>query len=211
MRAWIQAFWSGYWMCMNSTPILGAVGLAQDLEDAPERGLLQAQHVVEEELAIEVGLGEAVAFGVQFRVVLAAGEAERIEIGEQVPAHPVGADQHDHPEMVDDQPAGALAAEVDHLGSSGRRQFAPALFPARLKRRLAAFEQGAGLGAELVEIRPPAQVDGGRVLEIAGVEVFDEGAVAAVQEGGLLEFASLGHRSRPLWAIPQWASHRRSG
>ena len=139
--------------------------------------------------------------------MLAAGEPQRIQIGEQVAAHPVGADQHDHPQMIDDQSTGALAAEVDHLGSRARQQFAPASFAARLQRRLAAFEQGAGLGAELVEIRPPAHVDRGRVLEIAGVEVFDEGAVAAVQEGGLFEFASLGHRSRaPMGTIPQWAS-----
>jgi hypothetical protein len=129
-------------------------------------------------------------------MMLAAGEPERIQIGEQMAAHPIGADQHDHAQVVDDQPAGALAAEVDHLGARGRQRFAPAFVAARLQRRLAAFEQGAGLGAELVEIRPPARVDGGRVLEIAGVEVFDEGAVAAVEEGGLLEFASLGHRSR---------------
>jgi hypothetical protein len=174
----------------------GAVGLAQDFQDAPERGLLQAEHVVEEELAIEVGLGKAVALGVEFRMMLAAREAERIQIGEQVAAHPIGADQHDHPQVIDDQSAGALAAEVDHLGARGRQRFAPAFLAARLQRRLAAFEQGAGLGAELVEIRPPARVDGGRVLEIAGVEVLDEGAVAAVQEGGLLEFASLGHRFR---------------
>ena len=54
---------------------LGAVGLAQDLDDLPERRLLEAEHVVEEELALEVGLGEAVGLGVELGVVLVAGEA----------------------------------------------------------------------------------------------------------------------------------------
>ena len=47
-----------------------AVGLAQDLDDLAERRLLEAEHVVEEELAVEVGVGEAVGLGVELRVVL---------------------------------------------------------------------------------------------------------------------------------------------
>ena len=36
------------------------IGLAQDLDDHAQGGLLQAQHVIEVELAVEVGVGEAV-------------------------------------------------------------------------------------------------------------------------------------------------------
>ena len=96
---------------------LGRVGLAQDLDDPAERRLLEAEHVVEEELALEIGVGEAVGLGVELGMLLVAGEAERVEVGQQMAAHPIGADQHDHAQMVDDQAPGALAAEVDDLAA----------------------------------------------------------------------------------------------
>jgi hypothetical protein len=75
----------------------------QDLEDAPQRRLLEPEHVVEEEFAVEVGLGEPVGLGVQLWMVLVAGEPQRVEIGEQVSADAIGANQHHHPQVIDDQ------------------------------------------------------------------------------------------------------------
>ena len=135
-------------------------------------------------------------------MMTAAGKPERVQIGEQVAAHPIGPDQHDHPQVVDDQPARPLAAEVDHLGARrGEPDIALPLVTVRPQGRLSALEQPPGLRAELVEVGAPAGVDRGRVVEIAGVQILDESAVAAVQESGLLEFASLGHRSGPRFVI----------
>ena len=144
-------------------------------------------------------------------MLLVPGEAKRIEVGQQVAAHAVRADQHDHAQMVDDQAPRALAAEIDDLAAVGGGHSRPQdLARLRLQSVPAALEQRPGLRPELVEVAPPARVDGARIVEVAGVEVFDEGTVAAVQEGGLLELASLGHGSSlplpPPSPIAGWAS-----
>ena len=75
---------------------VAAVGAAQDLQDLAERRGLQPQHEVEEDRPVEVGLGEAVGRRVEFGgVARRGGDAQRIEVGLQVAAHPVGADHHD--------------------------------------------------------------------------------------------------------------------
>ena len=127
--------------------------------------------------------------------MLVAGDSERVEIGQQMAPDAVGADQHDHPQMIDDQPPGPLAAQVDHVAAErGRQRLGRRIsVAARQERRAALLEQAPGLRAELVEIAPPAGIDAGGVGQITGIEVFDEGAVAAVEEGGLLDLASLRH------------------
>ncbi len=185
-----------------------AVGLAQDLEDLPERRLLQAEDVVEEELALQIGVGKAVGLGVELRMMLVAREPERVEVGQQVAAHPVGPDQHHHAQVIDDQAPRALAAEIDDLAAVADQAWRPAsVVGARPHRAAAALEQAPRLGPELVEVAPPARVDGTRIAQVARVEVFDEGAVAAVQKRGLLELESLGHGS-VLLLPPPLAGHR---
>ncbi len=177
---------------------LGAVGLAQDLDDPAQARLLQAEDVVEEELAVQIGLGEAVGTGVELRVLIAAGEAKRVEIGEQVAANPIGADQHHDPQMIDDQPPRALAAEIDDLAAEccgrGQRRRQPVAGP-RVCGGAATLEQRPGLRAELVEIGAPARVDRAGIGQITGIQILDEGAIAAVEECGLLKFELLGHGS----------------
>ena len=68
--------------------------------------------MIEEDLAVEVGFGEAVGADVEFFVVLGRLQPERIELGVEMAAHPVGADQHQRADRI----AGGL---VD----VGRRQF----------------------------------------------------------------------------------------
>ena len=73
-----------------------AVGARQDLQHLPDGRVFQPQHLVDEDLAVVVGLGEAVGFGRQLVVVLERlGKAERVEIGVQMAAHAEGADHHD--------------------------------------------------------------------------------------------------------------------
>ena len=109
---------------------LGAVGLAQDLDDPTKRRLLEPQHVVEEELALEVGVGEAVGLGVELRVLLVAGETERIEIRQQVAAHPIGADQHDHAQVINRSGAGCARCR----GRRSRRRRPPGRRAVRSRR-----------------------------------------------------------------------------
>jgi len=59
-----------------------------------ELGGLQAQHVVDEDLAIQIGIGEAIGAVVQLGMLLDLGQAQRVQLGQQVTAHAVGADQH---------------------------------------------------------------------------------------------------------------------
>jgi hypothetical protein len=165
--------------------------------------------VVEENLAVEVRLGEAVGARIELLVILLRLEAERIEIGVKVAAHPVGADQH--------QGADRIARRLLQLFrcralASGRRlrraglQFGADGF---LDLRPVAIERRGQIVAwRLRPIRPfpgrplrvaadfrrrvlqaleellPLGIDGGRVLLVAGVEIVDIGGVGAVEKRG---------------------------
>ena len=50
--------------------------------------------MIDENLAVEVGLGEAVAARIELLLVPARLESERIEIGMQVTADAIGANEH---------------------------------------------------------------------------------------------------------------------
>ena len=90
-----------------------------------------------------------------------------------------------------DRRAGARGA--DRLG---RRR--PQLAPGAAPGRRAARSNRPGSRARARRNSPPARVDRRGIGEVAGIELLDEGAVAAIEEGGLLELASLGHRSSHL-------------
>ena len=67
-----------------------AVGALQDRDDLAHGAELEPEHVVEEDLAVEVGVAEAVGARIEFSSRL---EAERIEVAEMHRAS-VGANQH---------------------------------------------------------------------------------------------------------------------
>ena len=71
-----------------------AVGAAQDRDNLADGGELQPQHLVEEDLAVEVCIGEAVGARIELLLVLLRLDLERIELGMEMATHPVGADQH---------------------------------------------------------------------------------------------------------------------
>ncbi len=72
-----------------------AVGAPQDRDDLAQRAELEPEHVIEEDAAVEVGIRESVRARIDLLVVLGRLEAERIEIGVQMAADAVGADQHE--------------------------------------------------------------------------------------------------------------------
>ena len=79
---------------------VAAVGAAHDLHDLADGRHLEAQHLVDEDRAVEVGFREAVGLGPQLLVDLALGQAERIEVGGEMPHHAIGADQHQRADAV---------------------------------------------------------------------------------------------------------------
>src|SRR3546814_4405808 len=72
-----------------------AVGGAHHLDDLAQGSDLEPQHLVDEDRAVHVRLGKAVALGIELRMRLYGLEAEGVETGFQVSAHAVGADQHE--------------------------------------------------------------------------------------------------------------------
>ncbi len=73
---------------------VAAVGALEDLQHLADRARLQAQDAVEEDRAIHVGGGEAIELRRQLRVLDRRLDAQRVEVGLQVAAHAIGADQH---------------------------------------------------------------------------------------------------------------------
>ena len=71
-----------------------AIGAAQDADDLAHRREVEPEHLVEEDLAVHVGFAEAVGLRIELRLVRLFLDAERIELGVEVAAHAVGADQH---------------------------------------------------------------------------------------------------------------------
>ena len=90
----------------------------------------EAERAADEDLAVEVVVGEAVEFGREVGGQVLLGEAERIEIGGEMAAHAIGADQHHRADRI--------------VGGA-------------LDRRL--VERGAGLGGRLSDRRPRAPAD----------------------------------------------------
>ena len=68
----------------------------------------EAQHLVEIDLAVHVGFGEAVGARIEFFLVLLRLEFERIELGVEMTAHAVGADQHQRMDRI--------ARRLQHIG-----------------------------------------------------------------------------------------------
>ena len=185
-----------------------AVGALQDRDDLAQRAEFEPEHLVEEDLAVVVGFGEAVGARIELLVVLARLEPERIELGVEVAADAIGADQH--------QRADRIARRLLHVGrrKARRRRLAPlprtlspslllGLGPLAVERgeRFVALDQrrllprGAaralrdvgGAVLQAAEEGLPLGIDRFRVGLVAGVEVFDVGGVAAVEEGGKCE------------------------
>ena len=81
-----------------------AIGALHQFEDLADRCDLQAQHVVDEERPVQIGIGEPVALGIELGVVAVIARAQRIDIGHKVTADPVGADQHDRADGIQHRP-----------------------------------------------------------------------------------------------------------
>ena len=90
-----------------------AISAAQDREHLENGRVFEAEHVIDEDLAIVVAVLETVARRVQLLVIHAGLDAERIEIGVQMAAHAIGADHHDG--------ANGIAGGAHDVGVGDRR------------------------------------------------------------------------------------------
>ena len=180
-----------------------AIGAAQDGEHLAHGREFETEHLVEEDLAVEVGLGEAVGARIELRLGLLRLESERIELGVEVAADAVGADQHQRVDRIArgllhlrGRQLDALALRLgldlvadgllDLAPVAGQRrdQLAVGVRNIRPPPRRAA---GVALDVALVvlqafEERAPLGIDRGGIGFVAGVELFDIGGVAAIEK-----------------------------
>ncbi len=182
-----------------------AVGALADRDDLAQRGEVEAEHVIEEYLAVEIGVGEAVGTRIELFVVLRRLDSERIEIGVEVAAHAVSADQHQRANRIARRLLNVGCGQLGALGLRLRRELRADrlldLRPVAVERgdeivarrdRPVRLLPGRPFGAALnvgrlilqaLEELLPLAVDRGRVLLEPGVHLFDEGSIGTVEEG----------------------------
>src|SRR5579883_108817 len=198
-----------------------AIGAPEDGQHFRNGGEFEPQDLVDENLAVVIGFGEAVIRRMQLLVILLRLQAERIEIGVEMAAHAIGADHH--------QCADAVPRRAVHVGFGDRfrlrLRLGAQLFADRLfDRRPIAVERGdqivlrhdrpvrllPGRAARLLldalrvvaergEEIAPARLDARRVLLVLGLQLLDIRRIGAVQERGLqkrLVEVLTGHRTK---------------
>ena len=181
-----------------------AISALADRDDLAQRAVFEAQHVVEEDLSVEIGFDKSIGARIELFAIARRLDPERIELGVEVTAHAIGADQH--------QGANRIARRLVDVGGRHFRALglclggdlvADGLFdlrPVAVKRggQLVARRQrpvvaapGRAFGVLLhvrrgvlqaLEELLPFGVDRGGVLLVAGIEVVDVGGVGALQK-----------------------------
>ena len=77
-------------------PDFAAIGALQDVENFAQRGDFSAGESAGNELAIEIPNRQSVSFNIEFGVIKHRHRVQRIDVGDQMPAHAIGVDQLDH-------------------------------------------------------------------------------------------------------------------
>jgi len=95
-----------------------AVSALADRDDLPQARVFHAEHMIEEDLAVEITFREAVGARIEFLAIARRFDPERVELGVEMAAHAIGADQHQRAHRV-----------AGRLMDVGRRYFG-ALWPA---------------------------------------------------------------------------------
>ena len=188
-----------------------AVGALQQGEDLADGAGLKAQHAVEEDRPVEVGLAEAVEFRGKFRVAGGLLDAQRVKVGLKVTADAIAADQHQRPDRIVGGGADGLGQDGgvrSGCGRSGCRSRGAGLLRVGLRGRPAAVEHPGGLGRlgrdrttpgtggsrslhalgiipQLVEKGAPFDGNRRRIGRPFLVQILDERGVGAIQEAGL--------------------------
>ena len=77
-----------------------AIGAAKDRENLPQCAEFEAEHAVEKDPAVVVRFAEAVGTRIEILLVMVRLETEGIEIGVEVTARAIGADQHQRVDRI---------------------------------------------------------------------------------------------------------------
>src|SRR5262249_3461077 len=104
---------------------VSAIGAAKDFEDFAHGGHLEAQHLVDEDRPVEIGLRKAVGFRPQLLVDLPLAEAQGIEIGGEMAHDAIGADQHEGADAVLGGAQRGGGAQLNAAGGSARLEPPP--------------------------------------------------------------------------------------
>ena len=183
-----------------------AVGALADRDDFAQGRVFQAQHMIEEDLAVEIGLLEAVGARIEFLAIARRLDPERVELGVEVAAHAVGPDQHQGAHGiarrlmdVGRRQLGSLGLRLGGKpGADGFFDFGPVaverggqLVARRQRPVVAAPGRPFGVLADVrrlilqaLEEFLPFGVDRGGVFLVAGVDIIDVGSVCALQKRG---------------------------
>ena len=100
MRSWIQRLVRGIGDVHELDAERLAVGALADRDDLAQRAVFEPEHVIEEDLAVEIGLRETIGARIELFAIARRFNAERIELGVEMAAHAVGADQHQRADGV---------------------------------------------------------------------------------------------------------------
>src|SRR5262249_2005807 len=98
-----------------------AVGAAQDGDNFAHRRELEAEHLVEVNLPVEITFREPVGARIEFLFVLLRFESEWIELGMEMAADAVGADQHQRVNRITRCLHHIGGGKLDTFGLRGRR------------------------------------------------------------------------------------------
>ena len=181
-----------------------AVGAPQDGDDLAHGAELKAEHLVEKDRTVEVGFAEAIGAWVELFLVLRRFEPERIEIGVEVSAGAIGADQHQRADRVAGGAFDLGGGKLDafglrlrlHLPAEGLADFGPVAVERRdefvaLGRRPTGPSPGraarvlgyiTGIILEALEERPPLGIDRLRIDLVTRIKLLNVRCIAAVEE-----------------------------
>ncbi len=188
-----------------------AIGAFDDIHDLAQRGDLQAEHLIDKDRAVHIGLGKPVGLGVKLGVRLAPVQAQRVQIGGKVAANTVGADDHQRANAVQNGAFDRLVADLDAFfggfgldlvacafGLGGHGPFAGqrrGQIVIGHRRPVAAPPRGAGgLGldvqiriAERAEKLLPRFIDRIGVIGVTGIHLLEILGVMTLHEGRGME------------------------
>ena len=181
-----------------------AIGAPQDADDLAQGAELKAEHLVEEDRAVEIGFAEAVGAWLEFFLVLRRFKPERIEIGVEVSAGAIGADQHQRADRVAGSAFDVGGGKLDafglrlrlHLPAEGFADLGPVAVERRdefvaLGRRPTGPSPGGaarilgyvtGIVLEALEERLPLGIDRLRIGLVTRIKLLNVRGIAAVQE-----------------------------
>ena len=99
------------------------IGAAQDADDFADGAEFETQDFVEENRPVEIGLAETVGARIELLLIVRRLQAERIEVGVEMPAGAIGANEHERPYRVARGTLDIGGGKLDALGLRLRFDF----------------------------------------------------------------------------------------